>query len=104
MNLTLCWLLSTLLFVCTGLGGMMSLPTIHPWAKAADQPGVEFKVIFNNGLYEVYLRPNITPAYPNVTLTAQVTLKMPHGSGANNFILTNVKSGVTGTAWSATSR
>ena len=57
-----------------------------------------------NDRYEVYLRPKLTPAAPNLTLTAQITLKVPHGSGTNNFTLSNVKSGVTGTAWAATLR
>ena len=97
------WLLSTLLLIFVSFGNL-SQGGLHPHTCVVEQPGVEFKLIFNNGFYEVYLRPNITPASPNLTLTGQVTLKVPHALGTNRFTLSNVKSGVTGTGWQMTSR
>lgn len=104
MNLIFPWLLSTLLFVFSGVGALnVHVPT-RPKAAQVEQAGIAFKIIFTNGFYEVYLRPNVTPNSSPVTLTAQVTVKVPHGSGTNNFALKNLKSGVTGTSWAATSR
>ena len=66
--------------------------------------GVTFKLVFTNGVYEVYMRPNVTPAIPNLTLTSQVTIKVPHRTGDERFKVSNIKSAVTGTAWLASSR
>ena len=66
--------------------------------------GVTFKLVFTNGVYEVYMRPNVTPAIPNLTLTSQVTIKVPHRTSDERFKVSNIKSAVTGTAWLASSR
>jgi hypothetical protein len=98
------WVLGVLLLLLTQIGGITSDIYTSQAVVSSDQQGIEFNIISNNGTYEVYFRPNITPATPNLTLTAQVTIKAPHSVGSNRFTLTNIKSGVTGTSWQATSR
>lgn len=69
-----------------------------------DRAGIEFKVAYENGAYAVYMRPNMTPEGLNLTLTSQVTIKVPHGVDANRFAVSNLQSAVAGTEWSQTSR
>jgi hypothetical protein len=100
-------LLIGLLLMLTTVQPAMAAPTMRTLHKAltqSSQAGLEFKVAFNNGRYEVYLRPTHTPEAPNLTLTAQVTLKVPHGADANQFTVANIVNGVAGAEWSATSR
>ena len=66
--------------------------------------GIEFGIFYRRGTYEVYMRPNANPKAPNLTLTAQVTLKVPHAKGVNRFTVSNLVSAVPGTQWSLTSR
>lgn len=80
-----------------------------PAAQAAStQPetpaGVEFRLDQQGEVYEVYLRPQITPEFPNLTLTAQVTIKVPHGTAAERFLVANEQSPLAGVEWSQTSR
>jgi len=96
-------LFTTFCFVFALMFGHV-LPVGQLHASEAVPDGVAFKLAFNNGVYEVYMRPNLTPATPNLTLTAQVTIKVPHSTGAERFKVSNIKSAVTGTAWSASSR
>lgn len=72
-------------------------------ATAADA-GFAFKVAYNRDRYEVFMRPNATADALNLTLTAQVTLKVPHATGAARFNASDVQNGVDGAVWSVTSR
>ena len=69
-----------------------------------DRAGIEFKVAYENGAYAVYMRPNVTPEGLNLTLTSQVTVKVPHSGGADRFAVSNVQSAVAGTEWAQSSR
>ena len=62
-------------------------------AQAGDVlAGVEYKVEWDSVAerYRVYMRPNATPV-PDLTLSAQVTLRMPYSS-ANRFIVDDLTS------------
>jgi len=96
--------LRTLLLFLLMKGGFTPHVQVHTATIAVKQKGITFQIIFNQGNYEVYLRPSSTPVAPNLTLTAQVTVKVPHAVGANRFLLGTVKSDVAGTIWRATSR
>jgi len=74
-----------------------------PAAPFATQ-GIAYKIIRTGNTYEVYMRPDITPSAPNLTLTAQVTIKVPHGVDLERFIISDLQSAVAGTTWSASSR
>ena len=73
-------------------------------ALAVDVTGIAFKVAYTNDRYEVFMRPNATPDSPNLTLTSQVTLKVPHGVGADSFVVANLQNMVEGTEWTLSSR
>ena len=62
--------------------------------------GIEFKLGESAGVYTVYMRPNATPAAPNATISAQVTIKFPHGAATP----TEITSLVNETTWDLTSR
>lgn len=71
-----------------------------PQVALAIDGGVEYRVAWNasDERYHVYMRPDSTPT-PDLSLTAQVTLRVPHGTGANQFTVTDIQS-KTGTNWS----
>ncbi|MEM7131244.1 MAG: PA14 domain-containing protein [Chloroflexota bacterium] len=56
----------------------------HNIDPAYAQSGVEFSIRYNAGVYEVTMRPDFTPTDKS-TLTAQVTIKVPTGTGADQF-------------------
>jgi len=77
-------------------------PTVTPLPTSSI--GIEFAIAYNNGIYELFMRPNGTPNEPILTLTSQMTIKVPHGVGADRFMIANLLSSVPGTSWSLTSR
>lgn len=79
---------------------LRAAPVLAPTATQ----GIAYKIALTGNTYEVYMRPDITPSAPNLTLTAQVTLKVPHGTGLDRFVISNLQSTVAGTVWSANSR
>ena len=60
---------------------------------AAQSPSIQFKLTYNAGLYEVWMKP--TAVSSDYTLTSQVTIKVPHNA-ANGFTVNNLTSRVTG--------
>jgi hypothetical protein len=66
----------------------------------AAEGGVAYRVAWDADAarYRVYLRPSSTPS-PDLSLTAQVTLRVPHATGTNQFRITDIQS-KPGTAWS----
>lgn len=66
--------------------------------------GIEFKLSEANGVYTVYMRPNATPSSPNATVSAQVTIKAPHGADAAAFSPSELTALVAGTSWEQSSR
>lgn len=80
--------------------------TATPTSTPVVNGGIEYKIVYNaaTGRYEIYLRPNVTPGTPNLTLPSiQVTIKVPHLSGTDAFTPTNIIP-YAGTTWSVTSR
>jgi|GEM_PF-1266028 len=77
-------------------------PTVTPLPTSSI--GIEFAIAYNNGIYELFMRPNGTPNEPILTLTSQMTIKVPHGVGADRFMIADLLSSVPGTSWSLTSR
>ena len=94
---------STKVVMLIGLLSLLIAPNAV-WAAPTATDGIEFRVAYVDGNYEVYMRPNLDPTGQAVTLTAQVTLKVPHGSDANRFQVTGLTSSVAGTEWAETSR
>ncbi|MCB0071906.1 MAG: hypothetical protein KDE20_10630, partial [Caldilineaceae bacterium] len=78
--------LSTLKWWFVGLAAAL-LWLLTPTTTYA-QDGVEFSIRYDSGtgVYSVYMRPNVTPASPNQTTTSQVTIRVPHGTGADRFV------------------
>jgi hypothetical protein len=50
------------------------------------------------------MRPTVNATGPALTLTAQVTLKVPHTTGADRFLVAGMVSNVAGTEWTESSR
>ena len=53
--------------------------------------------------YRVFMRPQTTPV-TNQSLTGQITLKVPHTAGADQFAVNNLTSTVGGVTWAQNSR
>ena len=85
--------------------GLLSLLFVPNSALAAPTTdGIEFRVAYTDGAYEVFMRPNVNVTGPALTLTAQVTLKEPHTSGSDRFTIADLTSAVAGTEWTVSSR
>ncbi|MEZ4664534.1 MAG: hypothetical protein R2911_43935 [Caldilineaceae bacterium] len=68
---------------------LLALPmAASPQVTYAQTDGIEFKITYdmNTGIYDVFMRPNVTPASPNETTTSQVTIKVPHATGVDRFV------------------
>lgn len=57
-----------------------------------------------DGRYHVYMRPNTAISGSNASLTGQVTIKVPTGTGTNQFIPNDIKSTISNVTWSLSSR
>ncbi|MEN9502910.1 MAG: hypothetical protein RI964_2195 [Pseudomonadota bacterium] len=66
--------------------------------------GVEFKVAWSSAdnRYHVYMRPTSTPTPKDISMTGQVTLRVPHATGTDKFTVANLQY-KTGTTWSFSS-
>ncbi|MBX3011514.1 MAG: hypothetical protein KF832_08390 [Caldilineaceae bacterium] len=85
--------------------GIVSLLLMPNRALAADAAtGIAFRIAYNEGRYEVYMRPSANAAGPALTLTAQVTIKVPHATDSNRFEVAELTSAVAGTEWTSSSR
>lgn len=72
-------------------------------ALAGVSGGVEYRVGWSSAdsRYHVYMRPTSTPD-KDLSMTGQVTLRVPHATGADKFTATDIKP-KTGTSWSLSS-
>lgn len=90
------------------LNAQPSLAAPHVKGKlepvSPDKAGIEFKVAYEAGAYAVYMRPNVTPDGLNLTLTSQVTVKVPHAAGAERFEIANIQSTLASAEWTQSSR
>ncbi len=53
--------------------------------------------------YHVFMRPTTTPS-PDMSMTAQVTVRAPHADGADKFLVDYPQSNITNTIWNNDSR
>ena len=89
-------------------GIALVLATQASYALAAPTEGVEYSIRWDgtSGLYRVYIRPVATPAAPDIPISAQVTLRVPHTELPNQFTIPT--SGITAAhsewAWGVTSK
>ncbi|MEM7131241.1 MAG: hypothetical protein AAF702_33300, partial [Chloroflexota bacterium] len=67
--------------------GLLMCLSILPGTSHAQGDGIEFKVSYDDGtgIYSVYMRSNNTPIDKS-TLTSQVTIKVPHATGGDQFV------------------
>jgi hypothetical protein len=79
-------------------------PLVLEEALAPTTPGVQFKLAREGNRYAVYMRPTVTPEQPALTMTAQVTVRVPHGTGADRFEVADLQSSVGTVFWNVTSR
>jgi len=65
--------------------------------------GVAYRVAWGStdNRYHIYMKPSSTPS-PDLSMTGQVTLRVPHSTGANAFTATNVQAKAN-TIWSLSS-
>jgi hypothetical protein len=88
--------------VSRGIALLVLLPVAHT-AFAGVAGNVEYRVAWDNAdsRYHVYVRPTTTPD-KDLSMTGQVTLRVPHATGASKFSVTDIKP-KTGTSWSLSS-
>lgn len=88
--------------VSRGLALLVLLPAAH--TAFAGVPGsVEYRVAWDSveSRYRVYVRPTSTPD-KDLSMTAQVTLRVPHATGDQKFTVSDIKT-KSGTNWSLSS-
>lgn len=78
---------------------LLALATID--ASAAVKFRIGYEADTNN--YAVYMTPDSVPS-PDMLLSAQVTIIVPHGEGTNSFAVENISSEVRGINWIDNSR
>ncbi|MEB4590941.1 hypothetical protein VSS37_08135, partial [Candidatus Thiothrix sp. Deng01] len=54
--------------------------------------------------YHVFMRPTTTPTPKDMSMTGQVTLRVPHATGTSKFVVDDPQIKVTNTIWSNDSR
>jgi hypothetical protein len=81
----------------------LALAQLGQTAFAAVDGGVEYRVAWDSAAsrYRVYVRPTITPS-PDLSMTGQVTLRVPHATGTEKFNVSDIQF-KTGTTWSLSS-
>ena len=67
------------------------------WAEQVLKYSVRWDVYTDR--YRVYMRPTKTPS-PDQTLTSQLTIRVPHFTGASRFSVSDLRTAVTNTTWS----
>lgn len=88
--------------VSRGVALLVLLPAAHT-AFAGVAGSVEYRVAWDNAdsRYHVYMRPTTAPN-PDLSMTGQVTLRVPHATGTSKFTVTDIKPKA-GTTWSLSS-
>ncbi|MCB0183479.1 MAG: hypothetical protein KDE31_04405, partial [Caldilineaceae bacterium] len=75
---------------------------LAPSLAYAQSPSIEFKIAFENGQYNVYMRSSNVAT--DLTLTGQFTIKVPTATGADRFVVNSPSSPIAGTAWQPSGR
>lgn len=67
---------------------------------------LQYRIAWDNTAqrYRVYMKTGILPTPNNTSLTAQVTFVVPHGTGADRFVVDQLSSALTGVNWQEASR
>ena len=88
--------------VSKGVALLVLLPAAHT-AFAGVEGNVEYRVAWDqtDSRYHVYMRPTTAPV-PDLSMTGQVTLRVPHATGTSKFTVTDIKP-KTSTSWSLSS-
>lgn len=87
--------------VSRGLALLVLLPAAH--MAFAGEGSVEYRVAWDSvdSRYRVFVRPTTAPT-PDLSMTAQVTLRVPHATGDQKFTVSDIKTKA-GTSWSLSS-
>lgn len=90
--------ISSVYLWCTGM--LFGILMLLSMTAHAVEGGVTYRVGWDAAAarYRVYARPTTTPQ-PDLSLTGQVTLRVPHGNNVQAFKVTDIQS-KTGTQWS----
>lgn len=92
--------------LCAGLSTCLAAPSIYATQDVAPKAGsfkvLEFKLALTEDgkTYQLIMKPEVAPK-PDISLSGQVTIKVPHDS---QFKVTNLSSLVKGANWVETSR
>ena len=89
-------------------GGAASACSINnntPDSSPADTAVLDYKVTWDDAdnKYHVFMKPSVTPNPVDLSLTGQITLKVPHGTGSDEFKVENLSSAIAGTDWTLAS-
>ena len=76
---------------------------LTPGMASAQSPGVEYTITLEGQTFHVSMRPDFAPSGTAQTLTAQITLKVPHDT-VDPFTVNNLFNAIPGVTWSLTSR
>ena len=90
--------------VIRGIATLLVAQTGYAFA-ATPTEGVEFAIRWDavNSLYRVYMRPISTPV-PDLSTTAQVTIRVPHAELPNRFTIPTINLMHPGVTWSNNSK
>ena len=84
---------------------LVLLPTVvHAAPQEPHGEGVAFRIAYEQGRYALYMRSSATPEAPALTLTAQVTIRVPHAVGDEQFQIAGLTPIVPGTTWAIIAR
>ncbi|PID49419.1 MAG: hypothetical protein CR991_06655 [Proteobacteria bacterium] len=74
--------------------------------SAAYANGVEYSIKWDDkaSVYRVFMRPQTAPKSPNLTYSAQVTIKVPHAESPDQFVAQNITSTNENLSWSNSSK
>ncbi len=75
------------------------------YANGAEK-GVEYSIKWDDkaSVYRVFMRPQTAPKSPNLTYSAQVTIKVPHAESPDQFVAQNITSTNENLSWSNSSK
>ena len=85
--------------------GVVALLFTQAGQAFAATEGIEFSIRWDgtNSLYKVYMRPISTPS-PDVSTTAQVTVRVPHAEIPDRFVVSSITPKHTGVIWANNSK
>lgn len=94
------FVLSSALAIALTTGSLMAADAAKTEAASTDILTYKIALAEDGKTYQVIMKPSVTPT-PDISLTGQVTIKVPHDSG---FAVTGLTSAVEGSNWVEASR